>query len=1679
MAKKCRVQRDENGRVDSVDASNGNKSLLFEGLNNITNSPEKALELYAITETSEFKEVQEVKKQNAKVETLKVVEEALKEEVNTGEQNLEGIPKVEGATGVDLNLSAIAKSYALENGIEYQRQPEYVKVNVDTAKRIAQAYEEMEHNPQDPKVKEAYQNLITQTKAQYDALIKGGYQFYFYDETNDPYQGNPWNAMRDLRNNKTMASFSTEGGYGSNGTDLNVEDNPMLVDTGLEWGFGSINGEKRRVLANDLFRAVHDAFGHGLEGAGFRARGEENAWQSHARLFTGSAVGAITSETRGQNSWLNYGKYGEQNKTAKIEDTIFADQKIGLMPEWTWTEGFNTETPKLLTGGASFSKFFSKITNTKDGGAKFDSIKDILQKSITGFEKELEAYLKYGKNFQKHIMASIPGFLDARIRVLKGMVDAAVMLGKGGKEVAMLDITSSEGYFTKAFAQVSQDKGVNATADALDAGVTFERDFNETPKVKGVKYLLNSWGDSFVDPDSGKTIPSFKATKKYEIVHECMGFQFFTATREQEIAEVKSMMAKNGMFVTMQKHKNQDYKKREILKDEYKAQFFSQEEMAQKAATVLTKSEESSVGMMDYQYDRLEYEKVLSKNFKYVAQFYSSGNFSGYLASDNREVITKALESTGDTTTKFNEEVTPKIIQGDVEIKNINKETNPVITPENSSNYANLTEDGEGNFIFYHVGKKGFKTIKKGTGQSIVTSKEEGAALRKVGGMAMYYTRSEKGEAVVTGESKYVVKVPIEKVYDFNNDSLNLLEEAKERHSKENPGKAFDVNTQLAYITKIAGERGFEMVVAQWGEGDTRAQTTQELEPSDSQELDGNTITREFENNYISNKLKGYSSIIPISKAQKLQEAYEAINKERNKTNTYDDLYRLYTDKSKYTQEEITQKILNSNISEESKNQYKEAVNSKEENRRSEKKEIPIQEYNGNYYAMDGEKVMGRIRTKPFLNGFQVDEILVKEEYRDSGMATQLYGAMIKDMVLKGKKLYSDDVLMPYAKKIWEKLEREQIAKKVGDRYEIISQLDQNNEPSVKTIIDFATNSNNVKLSSEDVVEVQNAILAFGLTSSNDLKEKLSKALLNSNGIISFNANRLKDSGLYNNFEVSRIMSSPDIQNTIKEILNKLKNSEDILVEYDNSFVITNSNMVNSLGKQGTTNPFELEREITEIVAGMQDEEILNSLDENVAAKYLEDPIFKEKVNTLAKNFKKISPMQVVDGKLEDTNSDVSKYIGNLIIDDINDLLTNDITFLRKTAKEEDWLSSEPSIRKILDNIKDLAINNGIDLKDFSQRTLSMTKEEVLAFLDSMGNMLEEASPENIKIFSDQYNIIFNTLEPTQDIIQTDNVNDTKIETDESEYNMFKNFGMVKKSQEIYRKVTDQSLEELYQNFFANKDNLVRLSLGVKETTIEDLKEYVQKNLGKLAIEDYNIDTDILEKMFLYKSHFGFNIETKNSTVNTENLSKVNLSEEYLLNDFLKEFNQFILITNNKYFTINEKGIILSSNDPITKSEAILTIPEELMEPLAQYDYISKNLNLGLESTDESYEEYNYNKEQRNKAINNPQSVPKLTGEYTYLEGGILVVKNEANNFVKTPTGIYEMVYESKNVKFYGELPKADLNYKIIDTKKPLADINFGDYTSLENTPELFKEAKNYYSQKELEKINEEYFSCK
>jgi hypothetical protein len=252
-------------------------------------------------------------------------------------KTLEGMPDIVDVGGkleqfgTDQRLVDIASNYAANRGLLYNPLERYAQVDVERAKRIANEYEKTANNPQALPTKKSYDALIDETQAQYEALKKAGYKFEFMPKSGDPY-GNPRNAINDLVQNKHLYVFPTESGFGGTRAKEALKQNPLLKKTDETW-------DGKPVLANDMFRAVHDVFGHAQRGVGFRAGGEENAFQSHARMFSPEALPAATSETRGQNSWVNFGPYAELNKTASPISTQYAEQKTGLMPAWTWLEG--------------------------------------------------------------------------------------------------------------------------------------------------------------------------------------------------------------------------------------------------------------------------------------------------------------------------------------------------------------------------------------------------------------------------------------------------------------------------------------------------------------------------------------------------------------------------------------------------------------------------------------------------------------------------------------------------------------------------------------------------------------------------------------------------------------------------------------------------------------------------------------------------------------------------------------------------------------------------------------------------------------------------------------------------------------------------------------------------------------------------------------------------------------------------------------------------------------------------------------------------------------------------------------------------------------------------------------------------------------------------------------------
>jgi len=198
-----------------------------------------------------------------------------------------------------------------------------VKHDPEFGKRTADAFDKMEHAPNDPTVKKSYESLKTDIKDQWNyATEKLGIKYEPWTKSGQPY-ANSKEMVADLRDNKHLYFF--QGGE-------IPKDHPMAaVDP------------ETKLSYNDMFRAVHDTFGHAAHGHEFGPTGERRAYVTHSQMMKPESVPALTTETHGQNSWVNYGAHlrtAEGKISAKGEaghippaERPFAKQKAGLLPE--------------------------------------------------------------------------------------------------------------------------------------------------------------------------------------------------------------------------------------------------------------------------------------------------------------------------------------------------------------------------------------------------------------------------------------------------------------------------------------------------------------------------------------------------------------------------------------------------------------------------------------------------------------------------------------------------------------------------------------------------------------------------------------------------------------------------------------------------------------------------------------------------------------------------------------------------------------------------------------------------------------------------------------------------------------------------------------------------------------------------------------------------------------------------------------------------------------------------------------------------------------------------------------------------------------------------------------------------------------------------------------------------
>lgn len=364
---------------------------------------------------------------------------------------------------------------------------------------------------------------------------------------------------------------------------------------------------------------------------------------------------------------------GQKNKLADINNQLtemVAPQEVqapdGKPTNNEVADGKPAATPEKKSVSKKTQGFFGDVV--EGNKAKYKPSKEYEYESDFSETQDSfrEEYDKSKGNFDEHIATSIPQFRDTQVKKGAAIVE---ILPEGG---VVYDLGGSEGGFVKTI--TSQSSGTIKTIN-LDPNPNMQKAHEANP-VEGSEFVPEAFQEGFDD------VPAHVPTQKADIVHESMLFQFMNSERDSKIDEVKDKYLKDdGLFITEQKFKLTDKDieaQNETIKNtQHKAKYFTEEQ-------IKTKGEDVLIGMDKNQANFDEYIKSLESKFDHVQVYWTSGNFRGVVASNNKAQLDNFVSKLGDTSNNYTSDGQNKPVsdtnegsevQGDGKDKNVQEKS--------------------------------------------------------------------------------------------------------------------------------------------------------------------------------------------------------------------------------------------------------------------------------------------------------------------------------------------------------------------------------------------------------------------------------------------------------------------------------------------------------------------------------------------------------------------------------------------------------------------------------------------------------------------------------------------------------------------------------------------------------------------------------------------------------------------------------------------------------------------------------------------------------------------------------------------------------------------------------------------------------------------------------------------
>jgi hypothetical protein len=211
---------------------------------------------------------------------------------------------------VDRRFSGRRRSNVLQCGVVPGRWDE------DFCRRVALWYDREPDLAYGAELSRLYDRFIWETSEQYRTIVDAGIRVAPWRRPGQPYAGSA-QLRAEVRATSTIYVYLTSVGHGDR---RSAPYHPLRKPSGI-----TVDGVE--FAANDLFRAVHDVFGHVMHGYSFSARGEFSATYCHMQMYSTDVHAVLFAEQVTQICWYYYGPHLREGGSRR-----YPDQKILQVP---------------------------------------------------------------------------------------------------------------------------------------------------------------------------------------------------------------------------------------------------------------------------------------------------------------------------------------------------------------------------------------------------------------------------------------------------------------------------------------------------------------------------------------------------------------------------------------------------------------------------------------------------------------------------------------------------------------------------------------------------------------------------------------------------------------------------------------------------------------------------------------------------------------------------------------------------------------------------------------------------------------------------------------------------------------------------------------------------------------------------------------------------------------------------------------------------------------------------------------------------------------------------------------------------------------------------------------------------------------------------------------------------